>query len=115
MRDEAARDGAAQHGVAVIKRSVDPTFFSAMKARAVQLHEIERSSLTFHILWVARADATGIGIEPVGAFAASEAQAGSLILDFAPDDVGPGLLGQWAGNVELQALQPVGARVRQER
>lgn len=86
-----------------------------MKARAEQLHEIEGGNLSFQVFRVAGANATGVGFEPVGAIAASESQAGSLILDFAPNDVGPGLLGQRTGDIELQTHQPVGARVRQKR
>ena len=44
-----------------------------------------------------------------------ETQAERLILDLAPNDCGPRLFGQGAGDVELQAQQAVCARVRQER
>lgn len=72
-----------------------------MKAGAVQLQEIECGGLTFQIFGIAGADAPGIGLEPIHAFATGKAQTGGLVLDFAPDDIGPGLLGQRTSNVEL--------------
>ncbi|MGP1680126.1 MAG: hypothetical protein ACTS6J_23580, partial [Burkholderiales bacterium] len=79
-----------------------------------QAHEVESGGLPFKILNVAGAHAPSVGVQTVDALAPGKPQTGGLILDLAPNDVGPRLFGQRSSHVELEAHHAIGARMRQK-
>jgi hypothetical protein len=63
MRHQAARDGTAQYGVAVIQRGIGPAFIVALEMPVEQLREVIRGGLTFLPVGVSGSDPARVGFQ----------------------------------------------------